>query len=142
MVSRTNKFRGRSRYHGRGKKAGRGAGVRGGRGNAGINKHRLMTRLKYMPGHWGMHGFNRHPKLRNVNVSINLMQVSQMAEGDSIDLTEMGYDNLLGSGRIARALNISVASASARAIEKVEAAGGSVNLSDDDDEEWEEWEEE
>mgnify|MGYP001287454249 FL=1 len=142
MVSRTNKFRGRSRYHGRGKKAGRGAGLRGGRGNAGINKHRLMTRLKYMPGHWGMHGFNRHPKLRNVNVSINLMQVSQMAEGDSIDLTEMGYDKLLGSGRIDRALSISVASASARAIEKVEAAGGSVNLSDDDDEEWEEWEEE
>jgi large subunit ribosomal protein L15 len=97
-----------------------------------------MTRLKYMPGHWGMHGFNRHPKLRNVNVSINLMQVSQMAEGDSIDLTEMGYDKLLGSGRIDRALNISVASASARAIEKVEAAGGSVNLNDDLDEEWEE----
>ena len=142
MVSRTNKFRGRSRYHGRGKKAGRGAGLRGGRGNAGINKHRLMTRLKYMPGHWGMHGFNRHPKLRNVNVSINLMQVSQMAEGDSIDLTEMGYDKLLGSGRIDRALNILVASASARAIEKVEAAGGSVNLSDDDTEDWEEWEEE
>jgi len=138
MVSRTNKFRGRSRYHGRGKKAGRGAGLRGGRGNAGINKHRLMTRLKYMPGHWGMHGFNRHPKLRKVNVSINLMQVSQMAEGDSIDLTEMGYDKLLGSGRIDSALKISVASASARAIEKVEAAGGSVNLSDDDDEEWEE----
>ena len=138
MVSRTNKFRGRSRYHGRGKKAGRGAGLRGGRGNAGINKHRLMTRLKYMPGHWGMHGFNRHPKLRNVNVSINLMQVSQMAEGDSIDLTEMGYDKLLGSGRIDRGLNISVASASARAIEKVEAAGGSVNLNDGLDEEWEE----
>ena len=138
MVSRTNKFRGRSRYHGRGKKAGRGAGLRGGRGNAGINKHRLMTRLKYMPGHWGMHGFNRHPKLRKVNVGINLMQVSQMAEGDSIDLTEMGYDKLLGSGRIDRGLNISVASASARAIEKVEAAGGSVNLNDGLDEEWEE----
>ncbi|MAZ62410.1 MAG: 50S ribosomal protein L15 [Euryarchaeota archaeon] len=137
MVSRTNKFRGRSRYHGRGKKAGRGAGLRGGRGNAGINKHRLMTRLKYMPGHWGMHGFNRHPKLRNVNVSINLLQVSQMADSDSIDLTEMGYDKLLGSGRIDRALNIIVGSASARAIEKVEAAGGSVNLSDDD-EAWEE----
>ena len=74
MVSRTNKFRGRSRYHGRGKKAGRGAGKRGGRGNAGINKHRLMTRLKYMPGHWGMYGFNRHPSLRNVNVTINLRQ--------------------------------------------------------------------
>ena len=141
MVSRTNKFRGRSRYHGRGKKAGRGAGLRGGRGNAGINKHSLMTRLKYMPGHWGMHGFNRHPKLRNVNVSINLLQVSQMADSDSINLTEMGYDKLLGSGSIDRALNITVGSASARAIEKVEAAGGSVNLSDDD-EDWEEWEEE
>ena len=142
MVSRTNKFRGRSRYHGRGKKAGRGAGLRGGRGNAGINKHRLMTRLKYMPGHWGMHGFNRHPKLRNVNVSINLLQVSQMAEGDSINLTELGYDKLLGSGRMDRALNITVGSASSRAIEKVEAAGGAVNLSDGDDEDWEEWEEE
>lgn len=142
MVSRTNKFRGRSRYHGRGKKAGRGAGMRGGRGNAGINKHRLMTRLKYMPGHWGMHGFNRHPSLRKVNVSINLLQVSQMAEGDSIDLGEMGYDKLLGSGRIDRALEITVAAASARAIEKVEAAGGSVILSDGDDDEWGEWEEE
>lgn len=142
MVSRTNKFRGRSRYHGRGKKAGRGAGMRGGRGNAGINKHRLMTRLKYMPGHWGMHGFNRHPSLRKVNVSINLIQVSQMAEGDSINLGQMGYDKLLGSGRIDRALEITVAAASARAIEKVEAAGGSVILSDGDDDEWGEWEEE
>ena len=142
MVSRTNKFRGRSRYHGRGKKAGRGAGLRGGRGNAGINKHRLMTRLKYMPGQWGMHRCSGPPKWSNVNVRIKRMQVSQMAEGDSIDLTEMGYDKLLGSGRIDRALNISVASASARAIEKVAAAGGSVNLSDDDDEECEQWEEE
>ena len=136
MVSRTNKFRGRSRYHGRGKKAGRGAGLRGGRGNAGINKHRLMTRLKYMPGHWGMHGFNRHPKLRNVNVSINLMQVSQMAEGDSIDLTEMGIDKLLGSGRINTALTVTVQEWSAKAAEKISAAGGSIE-GDDEEEEWE-----
>ena len=137
MVSRTNKFRGRSRYHGRGKKAGRGAGLRGGRGNAGINKHRLMTRIKYMPGHWGMHGFNRHPSLRKVNISINLKEVCQIAEGDEINLSEMGYDKLLGSGRIEKALKITVAYASARAIEKVQAAGGSVIL-EDGDEEWEE----
>ena len=60
MGTKANKHRGRNRYHGRGKKAGRGAGKRGGRGNAGMNKHRVMTRIKYMPGHWGMHGFNRH----------------------------------------------------------------------------------
>ena len=113
MVSRTNKFRGRSRYHGRGKKAGRGAGKRGGRGNAGLNKHKVMTRLKYMPGHWGMHGFNRHPGLRVVNSSINLGQVAEIAEGDSIDLSQMGVDKLLGRGNIARALPIKVAEASA-----------------------------
>ena len=141
MVSRTNKFRGRSRYHGRGKKAGRGAGLRGGRGNAGINKHRLMTRLKYMPGHWGMHGFNRHPSLRNVHVTCNVSQLEGMADGkDSINLGELGIDKLLGSGRINAAMTVTVANASASAIEKVEAAGGSVNLDDGDD--WDEWEEE
>ncbi len=142
MVSRTNKFRGRSRYHGRGKKAGRGAGKRGGRGNAGINKHRLMTRLKYMPGHWGMHGFNRHPSLRSVNISINVQGVQDLAEGDSIDLSELGYDKLLGKGRIDRAIHITVAEASSRAIEKVEAAGGSVTVEDPDDDDRGELEEE
>ena len=139
MVSRTNKFRG-SRYHGRGKKAGRGAGKRGGRGNAGINKHRLMTRLKYMPGHLGMFGFNRDPSLRSINVSINVQEVQNLTDGDSIDLGEAGYDKLLGKGRIDRAVHITVAEASARAIEKVEAAGGSVSIGDDYDDrgEWEE----
>jgi large subunit ribosomal protein L15 len=99
-----------------------------------------MTRLKFMPGHWGMHGFNRHPSLRVVNTSINIGEVSERAEGDSIDLTEMGYDKLLGRGSIDRALEITVREASTRAIEKVEAAGGSIAI--DDDEEWDEWEEE
>ena len=139
MVSRTNKFSGRSRYHGRGKKAGRGAGKRGGRGNAGLNKHKVMTRLKYMPGHWGMHGFNRHPGLRVVNSSINVGQVAEMAEGDSIDLSKMGYDKLLGRGSIDRALNVTVSEASSRAIEKIESAGGSVQTDGEDDGgEWEE----
>ena len=140
MVSRTNKFRGRSRYHGRGKKAGRGAGKRGGRGNAGLNKHKVMTRLKFMPGHWGMHGFNRHPGLRVVNASINLGVVAEMAEGDSINLTEMGYDKLLGRGKIDRPLEIIVSEASSKAIQKVEKAGGTVVVADDGD--WGEWEEE
>ena len=134
MPSRTNKFRG-SRYHGRGKKAGRGAGLRGGRGLAGINKHRLMTRLKYMPGHWGMHGFNRHPSLRSVHVTANVSELSDMAgDSDSIDLSTHAIDKLLGSGRIDRALTVTVEHASARAVEKIEAAGGTVTLSEGDDE--------
>ncbi len=138
MVSRTNKFRGRSRYHGRGKKAGRGAGLRGGRGNAGINKHRVMFRNKYMPGHWGMHGFNRHPSLRKVNISINVSEVCRLTEDDDINLGAFGYDKLLGSGRMDKALNITVSAASARAIEKVEAAGGSVILAEADEDDREE----
>ena len=133
MVSRTNKFRGRSRYHGRGKKAGRGAGKRGGRGRAGIGKHKVMFRNKYLPGHWGMHGFNRDPSLRNVSVTVNVGQLEEMAAGaDSIDLTELGIDKLLGSGRVTTALSVTVESASAKAVEKIEAAGGSVEMDDDD----------
>jgi len=132
MGTKANKHRGRNRYHGRGKKAGRGAGKRGGRGLAGINKHRVMTRIKYMPNHWGMHGFNRHPTLRTVYVTVNVSQLEDMAKGsDTIDLTELGIDKILGSGRINSALNVVVQEASARAIEKIEAAGGSIDVGND-----------
>jgi len=142
-MGRTGKFRGRSRYHGRGKKAGRGAGKRGGRGNAGMNKHRVMTRIKYMPDHWGMHGFNRDPSLRTVHNTVNVSSLANMAgESDSINLAEFGYDKLLGSGRITTALNVTVEHASAGAIAKVEAAGGTVTLVQGDDDDWEEFEEE
>ncbi|MBL71543.1 MAG: uL15m family ribosomal protein [Candidatus Poseidoniaceae archaeon] len=133
MGQRSQKHRGRCRTNGRGHKAGRGAGKRGGRGNAGMNKHRVMTRIKYMPNHWGMHGFNRDPSLRNVSVTVNVGQLEEMAAGaDSIDLTELGIDKLLGSGRVSTALSVTVESASAKAVEKIEAAGGSVEMDDDD----------
>ena len=102
-----------------------------------------MFRNKYLPGHWGMHGFNRHPSLRKVNISINVSEVSQISDGDEINLTELGYDKLLGKGPISRSLKITVREASPRAIAKVEAAGGSVSTeSEEDGEDWGEWEEE
>ena len=138
-MGRANKFRGRCRTHGRGHKAGRGAGKRGGRGLAGINKHRVMTRIKYMPDHWGMHGFNRDPNLRTVYNTVNVSELEKMVgEDDSINLAEHGIDKLLGSGRINTALKITVELASAKAVEKIEAAGGSVTLSEVGDDEWEE----
>ena len=140
-MGRANKFRGRCRTHGRGHKAGRGAGKRGGRGNAGMNKHRLLTRLKYMPGHWGMHGFNRDPSLRTVHNSINVSEVDLlMGDEDSINLTSKGIDKLLGSGRVHRSIHVTVEHASSRAIEKIESAGGSVTISEGEN--WGEWEEE
>ena len=53
----------------------------------------------------------------------------------------MGFDKLLGRGSIDKALTIKVAEASAKAIQKVEAAGGSIEAGDDG-EDWGEWEEE
>jgi large subunit ribosomal protein L15 len=103
-----------------------------------MNKHRVMTRIKYMPKHWGMHGFNRHPSLRTVHVTANVGQLDEIANGaDTVDLTEMGIDKLLGSGQVRSALKVIVDEASARAVEKVEAAGGSVELGDD----WDDFEE-
>lgn len=135
-MGRANKFRGRCRTHGRGHKAGRGAGKRGGRGLAGINKHRVMTRIKYMPNHWGMHGFNRDPSLRTVMVTCNVSDLERIAPGEkSVDLTAMGIDKLLGSGRISTALTVKVGEWSARAAEKISAAGGSLEGEDDESEE-------
>jgi len=135
MGTKANKHRGRNRYHGRGKKAVRGAGKRGGRGNAGMNKHRVMYRNKYMPNHWGMHGFNRHPTLRNFNITVNVSQLADMADGaDTLDLTALGIDKILGSGRINVALKVVVEEASAKAVEKIEAAGGSLEMAAGDDE--------
>jgi large subunit ribosomal protein L15 len=133
MGRSSQKHRGRCRTNGRGHKAGRGAGKRGGRGNAGMNKHRVMTRIKYMPKHWGMHGFNRDPSLRNVSVTINVGQLEELANGATeLDLSALGIDKLLGTGKVSSALTVTVDSASAKAVEKIEAAGGSVEMDDDD----------
>lgn len=97
-----------------------------------MNKHRVMTRIKYMPKHWGMHGFNRDPSLRNVSVTINVGQLEELANGATeLDLSALGIDKLLGTGKVSSALTVTVDSASAKAVEKIEAAGGSVEMDDD-----------
>jgi large subunit ribosomal protein L15 len=102
-----------------------------------MNKHRLMTRLKYMPDHWGMHGFNRDPSLRKVSLTVNVSDLVAMAgDSDSINLAKHGIDKLLGSGRIEKSIQVTVESASVGAVAKIEAAGGSIII--DDGADWEE----
>lgn len=138
MVSRTSKFRG-SRTHGRGKKAGRGAGLRGGRGNAGLHKHKWISIVKYDPEHFGHHGFKRPQSVVRSKVTINLSEIELAlpalsrdgfaTEKDgkwTVDLSKMGVDKLLGSGRISKPLTIKVAEASASAEKKLKAVGGSI----------------
>jgi len=113
--------------HGRGKKAGRGAGLRGGRGNAGLLKHRTMYQMKYMPDHFGRHGFKRPQKIISEDVTINVGQLEQTFPGKTtIDLGKEGYDKLLGGGNLHSKVTVTVPVATAKAVEKIQAAGGKV----------------
>ena len=138
MVSKTDKFRG-SRTHGRGKKSGRGAGKHGGTGNAGLHKHKAMHMLKYMPDHFGRHGFKRPQKVVCAKVTMNVSELEERLEGlmkdgyavkegkaFKVDLTKMGVDKLLGSGQISTAVDVMVSDCTETAKAKVEEAGGHI----------------
>ena len=115
--------------HGKGRKGGRGAGLRGGRGNAGLHKHKFMHMLKYMPDHFGVHGFKRPQSVIKRNKTINIGDLEEKFPGkSSIDLEKEGFDKLLGSGVIKNKLKIKVNSASEKAIEKIKEKGGEIVL--------------
>jgi len=126
--TKTKKFRG-TMTHGRGKKAGRGAGLRGGRGNAGLMKHRFMYMTKYMPDHFGRHGFKRPQSVIKRDKTINVGQLEERFPGKKeIDLTKEGFDKLLGGGETSNSLKVKINAASEKAVEKIKEKGGEVVL--------------
>ena len=115
--------------HGRGKKGGRGAGLRGGRGNAGLMKHKHMYMTKYMPDHFGRHGFKRPQSIIKKENTINVGQLEEKFPGKKdINLTKEGYDKLLGGGKLANKMKVKVDSASTKAVEKIKEQGGEIIL--------------
>jgi large subunit ribosomal protein L15 len=113
--------------HGKGKKGGRGAGLRGGRGNAGLHKHKFLHMMKYMPDHFGVHGFKRPQSVIKKNKTINIGELEEKFPGkNNIDLEKEGFDKLLGSGVINTKLKIKVNFASEKAIEKIKEKGGEI----------------
>jgi len=127
-------------------KAGRGAGKRGGKGNAGIHKHKFMSMIKQGQT-WGRHGFKRHRSIRKGGEVINLFDLDEhldkylstgkaQKEGDvyHVDLGKLGYHKLLGTGTLSKKVKVTVPEASASAIEKVASAGGEVQTTDSDEE--------
>ena len=127
-----------SRTRGRGHKKGRGAGLRGGRGNAGCHKTKRIM-YERVGRVWGAHGFKRPQTVVMANNAINLKVIEESSaewvdQGNaskkgktvSIDLKKMGYDKLLGTGVPSQAYKITISAASAKAVEKVEAAGGEI----------------
>ncbi len=115
----------------------RGGGSRGGRGKAGLHKHKWLYTLKYEPDHFGKEGF-RYP-LRKEIKTINLCEINEKIEwfvekGFAkkengkyiIDLIKAGYDKLLGKGNLKFCAEIITKSASKKAIEKVKLNKGDV----------------
>lgn len=140
MAERSKKFLG-SRTHGRGKKAGRGAGKRGGRGNAGLHKHKYIKTVKYLPDHFGRHGFKRPQSVVGSKITINLFtldekldklirdgKVKKVKNYYELNLDELGFEKILGSGTITKPVTITVKEATKKAISKIESAGGKVNI--------------
>lgn len=108
--------------HGHGnKKKWRGGGSRGGRGEAGKYHHKKTWAMR-----WGKvnekRGFTSIG--RKDKKVINVGELEKLTKNDSINLVELGYDKVLGSGAINKAINVEAVEFSKTAKEKIEKAGG------------------
>jgi large subunit ribosomal protein L15 len=130
------KFRGHRTYHG-GHKKWRGGGSRGGRGKAGMHKHKWSYTTKYEPDHFGKRGFVRPTEVMREIKSINLKDLDKLTEKlveqklvekeddkIKINLQKIGYNKLLGSGKLTKPLIIEAKYFSKSAIKKIEEIGG------------------
>jgi len=127
------KARAYNRRRGNGKRC-RGAGNRGGRGRAGLGKRAAQNKLKYLrnpelgrPGSLGFTSVKQrkgfHPETINIDQLDKLASKTGQTE---INLVELGYKKLLGSGKIKNKLTVHVPLFSKTAKEKLEAAGGKI----------------
>lgn len=95
---------------------------------AGMHKHKWSYTVKYAPDHFGRNKFqppNRIVTYRWVNVS----DLERLAgNSNDLDLSSLGYDKLLGGGMVHRSLKVKVSRASSSAVEKINAAGGTIEL--------------
>ncbi len=105
------------------KKKHRGGGSLGGRGMAGKHKHKYSLVVSKEPDYFGFRGFT---PLKKKEKSINIDEMQKLIKEGTADLKSAGYGKLLSSGSISKAVTVKVAKASARAKEKIEAAGGKV----------------
>jgi large subunit ribosomal protein L15 len=145
MTSKKRRQRG-SRTHGGGThKNRRGAGHRGGRGRAGRDKHEFHN---YEP--LGKHGFKRPEAAQDTVVEVKVQKLDEDAallaaddvaekDGDAYhidarDVAEDGYEadvvKVLGGGQVRQELHVVADAFTAGAVELLDEAGGSAELSE------------
>ena len=125
-----------SRTHGYGRVGQhRAGGQRGGHGHVGYHKHKWTYTIKHDPERFGKHGFT--PPKKKPTTAINVgdldeqidsllekKQAKKAKEGFEVDLDQLGYDKLLGGGKVTHSLIVRVDSWSKSAAKKIEKAGG------------------
>jgi large subunit ribosomal protein L15 len=136
------KLRGTRTCGGGSHKKSRGAGNRGGKGMGGTHKGKWTWIIKYDPDHFGRRGFDVPKAVKNTYHSINVGDLDQMAEALlekklavkekealSIDVGTLGFQKVLGRGKVTRPLIIKADSFSESAQRKIEEQGGKAVLS-------------
>ena len=102
----------------------RDSGSKGAR-KVGRHKHLWSLVCNEKVPYFGKHGFHSPQALHHKENIINLTKLDQLATTETnINLTFMGYTKLLGTGKITKALTITVPTASKTAQEKIKQAGG------------------
>ncbi|MBS3125530.1 uL15 family ribosomal protein [Candidatus Woesearchaeota archaeon] len=139
---KSNRMQG-SATHGWGKNKHRNSGSRGGYGNAGSGKKSHGKKPSYWAdeSYFGRHGFvSQNPSvkgemitLRDVDLKVPQWIKEKKAASESgkvvVDLGQLGYQKLLGTGKLSRAIKITVPQASQSVKAKVEAAKGELVMS-------------
>jgi large subunit ribosomal protein L15 len=117
----------------------RQSGSRGGIGGAGKHKHFYTRTVVEEPDHFGhdaFNSYNRNLVHRWINIRDLDSVVAKHGKVDEdgrviLDLTSLGYDKLLGGGKVNSAFAVKVANISESAKEKIQQAGGEVFSNED-----------
>jgi len=120
----------------------RKSGSRGGFGLVGFHKHKWTWTIKYAPHWFGKHGFTQPPTIVAEINAINVSELDEIARDmlrqgiaqkeDNkivIDVSVLGFNKVLGRGKITLPLKVITPAITERAREKIEAAGGEVVIS-------------
>jgi len=103
----------------------RDSGSKGHR-KVGRHKHLWSYITTFEPDYFGKHGFTSPQSLHRKENTLNLNKLDEIAQTPKINLTELGYTKLLGTGKITKPLTINVPSYSKSAAEKSKKAGGEI----------------